>query len=299
MSAGLLLGLFATLAWGCVDVVAAIAGRRVGSMRVLVGSQLASVAGLALIIASDPSRLGADAVAGILAGLPLGVVAMVAYLAYFTALRIGPISIVSPVIVAYGGTTVVLAVLFRGETLLPAQAAGATVATAGVVLAALVFDERSLRAARIVGPGVLVAVVTMLLFAILTVVLADPIRAHGWLPVVLGSRISNAGSAVLLLVVARRTGAPRLRPLMRPFTGWGRTAIALVVAGGVFDIAAFAAYAVGLEVAAVWLIGLASSFGPVIAIGYAVWRLGERPRLSQWLGVALIGVGVVVLALAG
>ncbi|MEW6226152.1 MAG: DMT family transporter [Chloroflexota bacterium] len=299
MSTGLLLGLFASLAWGGVDVVAAIAGRRVGSMRVLVGSQLASVAGLALIIVSDPARMGPDAVAGILAGLPLGVVAMVAYLAYFTALRIGPVSIVSPVIVAYGGTTVVLAVLFRGETLLPAQAAGATLATAGVVLAALVFDARSLRAARIVGPGVLVAVVTMLLFAILTVVLADPIRAHGWLPVVLGSRISNAGSAVLLLVVARRTEAPRLRPLLRPFRGWDRTAIALVVAGGVFDIAAFAAYAVGLEVAAVWLVGLASSFGPVLAIAYAVWRLGERPRLSQWLGVALIGVGVVVLALAG
>ena len=150
MSTGLLLGLFASLAWGCVDVVAAIAGRRLGSMRVLVGSQLASVAGLALIIASDPARMGSDAVAGSVAGLPRGVVAMVAYLADFTALRIGPISIVSPVIVAYGGTTVVLAVLFRGETLLPAQAAGATLATAGVVLAALVFDARSLRAALIV-----------------------------------------------------------------------------------------------------------------------------------------------------
>ena len=48
-----------------------------------------------------------------------------------------------------------------------------------------------------------------------------------------------------------------------------------------------------------WLVGLASSFGPVIAVAYAVWRLGERPHATQWVGLALLGVGVVVLALAG
>jgi drug/metabolite transporter (DMT)-like permease len=47
------------------------------------------------------------------------------------------------------------------------------------------------------------------------------------------------------------------------------------------------------------LLGLASSFGPVIAVAYGVWRLGERPHATQWLGLALLGVGVVVLALAG
>ena len=81
---------------------------------------------------------------------------------------------VSPVIVAYGGTTVVLAVLLRGETLLPAQVVGAVLATAGVVLAAIVFDGGSMRGARLVGPGVAVAIVTMLLFATLTVALAAP-----------------------------------------------------------------------------------------------------------------------------
>ena len=50
-------------------------------------------------------------------GFPLGILAAGAYLAYFTALRLGPVSIVSPVIMAYGGATVVLAVLLRGEVL--------------------------------------------------------------------------------------------------------------------------------------------------------------------------------------
>ena len=110
---------------------------------------------------------------------------------------------VSPVIVAYGGTTVVLAVLLRGESLLPAQAVGAVLATAGVVLAASC-STGSLRGARLVGPGVVVAIVTMLLFAVVTVALAAPIVDHGWLPVVLGSRLANTASALVLLAVVGR-----------------------------------------------------------------------------------------------
>ena len=86
---------------------------------------------------------------------------------------------------------------------------------------------------------------------------------------------------------------------MEPSERLDRSTLALVVVAGVFDIVAFAVYAVGLEVAPTWLVGLASSFGPVIAVAYGVWRLGERPRATQWLGLALLGVGVVVLALAG
>jgi drug/metabolite transporter (DMT)-like permease len=72
-----------------------------------------------------------------------------------------------------------------------------------------------------------------------------------------------------------------------------------VIVAGACDIAAFAAYAIGLGVAPVWLIGLASSFGPVLAVGYAVWQLGERPHRTQWAGLGLIALGVAVLALAG
>ncbi len=153
MSAGLALGLIASLAWGLVDITGALASRRMGSLRVLAGSQVVSLIALIGIVLVERSRLGDDAVAGVLAGLPLGVGAALAYLCYFTALRIGPLSVVSPVIVAYGGTTVLLAVLLRGETLLPAQVLGAVLATAGVVLAAIVFDGGSMRGARLVGPG--------------------------------------------------------------------------------------------------------------------------------------------------
>ena len=72
-----------------------------------------------------------------------------------------------------------------------------------------------------------------------------------------------------------------------------------MLATGVFDVGGFISFAIGLAIAPVWLIGLSSSFGPVLAIGYAVWRLGERLRPSQWAGLLLLGVGVMVLAVSG
>jgi drug/metabolite transporter (DMT)-like permease len=172
-------------------------------------------------------------------------------------------------------------------------------ATGGVILAGVVFDERSLRGARLVGPGVVVAVITVILFASLSIVLTPPIRTYGWLPIVVGSRIAHLGVSVALLAVAARSGSPRFGPLMRPTDPLTRTAIALLVVAGVCDIAGFGAYSVGLEIAPVWLVGLASSFGPVLVIVYAVTRMGERLRPTQWLGLALIAGGIAVLAVAG
>lgn len=298
MSDGLLLGLLASLGWGVVDVAGALAGHRVGSLRVTAGTGLVSLVVVALVVLAGPARLGADPLAGISAGLPLGLIAGTAYICYFAALKLGPLVVVSPVIVAYGGFTVALAVLLRGETLLPAQVAGTVLATLGVVLAGVVFRSGSRRGARIVGPGVLVAVATVALFAVVTILLQDPIRVHGWLPVVIGSRLANVALVLGLLAVGR-AGATALRPLMLPGRPLDRRTAGLLVLCGCGDAGAFVLYAIGLEVAPVWLVGLASSFGPVLAIAYAVARLGERLVATQWAGLAILAAGIALLAVTG
>jgi drug/metabolite transporter (DMT)-like permease len=73
----------------------------------------------------------------------------------------------------------------------------------------------------------------------------------------------------------------------------------MVVIGGAFDVIAFVAYAIGLGIAPVWLIGLSSSLGPVLPVVYAIGWPGERPRPTQWAGLALIVAGMLALALSG
>ena len=299
MSVGLLLGLAAALCWGSTDVAAAFSGRRLGSLRVAALVQLSSLAAVLILCLVRSTGLPAkpeDTVAALLNG----VVASGAYLAFFTALRIGPVSVVSPVVAAYGGLTVVLAVLIRGETLTPLQAVGAAVGTVGVILTGLISDS-GWRGTRIVGRGVVFSLVAMACFAILTIGLAGPIRSAGWLPVLLGSRAANAATIWLIVGLVAITRSPAASPLLASAAGGraiaARTAIVVAIVGGLLDILGFIAFAIGLEVAPTWIVGLASSFGPVVTVLVAVVLWGERLRPNQWLGLAGIATGLVAVAL--
>jgi len=295
MPLGLDYGMIAALCWGSTDVMGTIGGRRLGSLPVIAIAQASSLAITALVALSMGVQLPSDPLVLLLAGV-FGVVAAGAYLSFFTALRIGPLAVVSPVVAAYGGLTVLLAVLVRGETLNPIQALGAALATGGVVLTGLVFDG-GWRGTRIVGRGVLFSLVAMLLFSVLTVGLATPIRIAGWLPVLLASRVANAltiWTLLMVVVVARPRGSETLLATSARRTN---RAVFAAVAAGALDIAGFVAFAIGLERAPTWIVGLASSFGPVVAVIVAVVLWGERLRRSQWVGLAGIAAGLVAVAL--
>jgi drug/metabolite transporter (DMT)-like permease len=292
---GLEHGLIAALCWGSTDVMASIGARGFGSLRVVAIAQLTSLivailvaAGIGFAFPTDPFVVALSAI--------FGMMAAGAYLSFFTALRIGPLAVVSPVVAAYGGLTVVLSVIIRGETLTAVQAVGAAVATVGVILTGIVFDG-GWRGGRLVGPGVAFSLVALTLFALVTVGMATPIRAAGWLPVLVTSRLANAATiwtvlAVVLLVRPRGSETLLVARGRRSFRGLAAAGLA-----GVLDIVGFVAFAIGLEIAPTWIVGLASSFGPVVAVIVAVALWGERLRPSQWVGLAGIAVGLVAVAL--
>jgi drug/metabolite transporter (DMT)-like permease len=294
MPLGLAYGLGAALMWGLTDVSATFGGRRIGSLKILVASH---VVGLVVLVCLG-LVLGVSMPADprvVLTAVLVGLAGTGAYLSFFTALRIGPLSVVSPITAAYGGLTVILAVIFRGESLTGGQALGAAVATGGVILAGLVFDD-GLRSARLVGRGVLFAIGALVLFAVMTVGSAGPINEVGWLPILLLSRASSATAAVVLLAVARGAGR-RFGPLLEaPLPAAGR-AWALGGLAGLLDVVGLVSFGIGLERAETWLVGLASSFGPAVAVLVAVAFLGERLRPTQWLGLVAIGLGLGTVAL--
>jgi drug/metabolite transporter (DMT)-like permease len=299
MSIGLELGLIAALCWGSTDVSAALAGRRLGSLRVAAIVQVTSLVLIVVLCAIRGSWFPAR-FDDIVVSIVTGVVAAGAYLSFFTALRIGPLSVVSPVVAAYGGLTVILAVLIRGEVLTPLQAIGAGLATLGVVLTGLVSDG-GWRSTRVAGKGVGFAIVALVCFAILTIGLAGPIRSAGWLPVLLTARIANASTVMLVLLVVILFRPRAAQPLLvgdaaHPNSRL-RTAVAAAIAGGVLDIVGFVAFAIGLEIAPAWIVGLASSFGPVVSVIVAIALWHEKLQPSQWVGLVGIALGLAAVAL--
>jgi drug/metabolite transporter (DMT)-like permease len=143
--------------------------------------------------------------------------------------------------------------------------------------------------------------VALVCFAVLTITLAVPIRSAGWLPVLLTARIANASMVLAILaavlVLRPRAAMPLLIGAADGGTTIVRVALIAAIAGGLLDIAGFIAFAVGLERAPAWIVGLASSFGPVVSVVVAVALWGERLQRSQWVGLAGIGLGLVAVGL--
>lgn len=299
MPLGLLTGLGAALSWGTLDVFSALASRRIGSLRVTTGMQVVG-AGLIWIIAIATGTTIPSDPAVLVGGTLVGLAGAGAYLSYFTGLRIGPISVVSGMVAAYGGLTVVLAVIVRGESLTAVQAGGAAIATLGVILTGVAFGG-GLRGVRFAGPGVAFALVALVLFAVMTIGSDIVIDLAGWLEVLLVARTANAVLSVLVLVIAMRVFHRQAAPLLQgEEVDGGRTdrwVIAAVAMAGVLDVIGLLAFAYGLERAETWLVGLASSFGPAVTIVVAVVFLGERLKPIQWLGLAGVLVGMIAIGL--
>jgi drug/metabolite transporter (DMT)-like permease len=296
MPAGLLLGLGAALMWGLTDVCASIAGQRVGSLRVLATSQLVGAVALVVVAIALGEGLPTNP-AIVAAGILVGLAGAGAYLSFFTALRIGPLSVVSPITAAYGGLTVILAVIVRGESLSLGQAAGAAVATVGVVLAGLVFDG-GLRSARIVGRGVAFAMIALVLFAAMTIGSAEAIDIAGWFPLILLARVTQVAAGWSLLAIGVGLRPHWMSQLLEAPLPRTNRAVGIAAAAGLLDVVGLISFAIGLERSETWLVGLASSFGPAVAVVVAVAFLGERLRRTQWLGLAGIAAGLTVVALA-
>jgi drug/metabolite transporter (DMT)-like permease len=299
MPVGLLTGLGAAVCWGTLDLFAALTSRRIGSLLVTTGMQVVGAVLVWIAALLTSTSLPTDPF--VLVGATLvGAAGAGAYLAYFTGLRIGPISVVSGMVAAYGGLTVVLAVVIRGESLTPLQAAGAAVATLGVVLTGLAFDQ-GLRNTRFASPGVAFAVVALILFATMSIGTDIVIDRAPWLEVLVVSRSSIALLSVVILILAFRLFRERAAPMIDPAEGGDgrvdRRVLGAIVLSGVLDVAGLASFSYGLEIAETWLVGLASSFGPAVTIVVAVALLGERLRPIQWVGLGGILVGMVAIGL--
>ena len=295
MPFGLLAGFGAALAWGTLDVITALASRVIGSLRVTTGIQIVGAAEFALLGLLTGAVLPLDPAAIAVAAL-LGLIGAAAYLSYFTGLQVGPISVVSGVVAAYGGLTVVLSVAFRGETLTTVQAFGAAVATIGVILTGIAF-EGGWRGTRFAGPGVAFAVVALVMFAAMSIVTDIALETIDWLPLMIMARGFNALLSIAILVVlARRGGRSAERPADAP--SWSRTKVVLaIVVAGTLDVLGLISFVIGLETAPTWMVGLASSFGPAVTIIAAVAFLGERLKPIQWAGLGGILVGMIAIGL--
>ena len=285
------------LCWGMADFSARFASRRVGAFRTLFYMQFFGF--LALTLYLKWTRGFDYAIApgwhpwamAVLAG----VLNMAASLSLYYSFEIGVMSIVGPVSSCYPVLTVALSFL-SGERIGAVRGMGLAVTLAGVVLASTSFAENAPRAGESsdatrahkahLSRGVGWAIAAALGFGVLFWYLGfRVVPAVGSGISVWVMRLTAIGSLLMIAKPARKTVQ-----LPHGLVWW------IIAATGLLDTAAFVFNNAGLHVGPVSVVSvLASLYGAVTVVLSWIF-LRERLEHTQWLGIALIFAGIVLVS---
>jgi drug/metabolite transporter (DMT)-like permease len=278
-AAAVLLALASAATWGIADFSGGLVSRHVPTIPVTLLSQAAGFAALlaAFAVAGgglDRGSFGLGLLAGLGGGLGLA--------AFYKAMSLGMMSIVSP-ITACGAVVPFTISLATGER--PGRVAllGAALALAGAVAASS--EERRSEAPDRVR-AIALAVVAAVAFGLFTYFLGLGSREGSALPTLVGARVGSL--ALLAVLAAGRRSSLRV----------GRRWVLPIAAVGLLDVAANVLYALASRHGLLALVSVLASLYPVVTLFLAVAILGERLTRLQSLGVGVALVGVVALSAA-
>lgn len=278
----MIFGLGSAIAWGLADVGAAVVGRRLGSLATVVIAQLSGLAVVLVVYTAErPPWTGSGGDVALLAAN--GAIAAIAYVALYRALELGPIALVSPIVAAYAVPAIALAVVLLGESFGGVASAGIAVTVLGVALTST--DLRGVAADRASRAGVPLAVVSMLLFGAATFVLGRQSQELGWLS---AAAIGRAFSVTALIVLAL---------VRRPELRGGAAAVGGAALVGLADILGVVLYSIGAERGLISIVTAASATFVIIPVIAGIAFLREHPAPNQYVGIALVVAGLLLLGL--
>jgi drug/metabolite transporter (DMT)-like permease len=293
---GIFLGLASAIGWGTGDFLVRGTTRRVGSFTSLFYMQLFGLAFVlvyALLSGELATGLGRFDGPMVLLMIFFSVVSLAGTLMLYSAFRDGMLAVVSPIAASYAVVTLVLSTVVSGERLEGPHLIGAIAAIIGVILSSI--EKRhapspdQVKAISADGfrlpPGVLFAIGCALTYGFVFWLQGFYITPQiGPVMSVLGLRVL----AVLMMpILALRIAAGLRLPDRR--SGY------VLLAVGILDTAAFIAASVGLTTEQVSIVTVLSSLFSAWTVLLAWVFLKERPILTQWIGIGLILVGIVLV----
>lgn len=276
--AAILLALGSAATWGIADFSGGMVSRRVPTLAVTVVSQSAGLVLLLVVLAARGGALDGRSVAfGIAAGVGGGA----GLAAFYEALSLGTMSIVSP-LAACGALVPFGLSLATGERPSRLAVVGAVVALAGAVLASV--EERRAdvpQRTRAIGLAFVAAVALGFFAYFLGLGSGDGGDA---LSTLVGARV---GSLVLLVTLTLARRATLVVP---------RGSFAAVAAIGLCDVTANALFALASGRGLLAIVSVLGSLYPVMTVVLAYALLGERLTRAQRVGIVVALAGVAAVA---
>jgi drug/metabolite transporter (DMT)-like permease len=202
--------------------------------------------------------------------------------AFYRALSLGTMSVVSP-IVACGAVVPFAISLATGERPARIAVVGAVLALGGAVLASLE-ERRSESAER--ARAVVLALVAAVVLGLFVYFLGLGSREGDALSTLFGARVGSLALLVMLALVQRA-------PLRVP-----RASLVAVSLVGLADVSANALFAFASTHGLLALVSVLGALFPIVTVLLAHVLLGERLTRAQQAGVAIAMAGIVAIAAA-
>ncbi len=272
------LSMLSALMWGSADFLGGLTSRRRPAVVVYLGSQ---VFGFLLLLTVVLVRGDWHSPLNYLWwGIGLGITGFISMIAFYRALALGPMGLVSP-LVAVSVVIPVVVGFAQGESPSAAEIAGIVIAFVGVLLA----SGPELTGAESMKP-LLYTVVAAIGFGLLYVGMAKGSETSPSMTML----TFRSTSIVILLVLMAAT---------RSAGGVTRADLPVLAAIGVIDASANLLFGVASTMGMLSTTSVISSLYPVATAILAAVVLRERLRPIQYVGVTVAMVGVVLLSAAG
>lgn len=274
---GVFLGALTSLFYGAADFLGGEGAKRVPAAGIVLWSGVFSfplIAVVALLSGGDAS--GADYVLGGLAGSSgaMGLVIL------FAGLGRGHAAAVAPAAGAMAGAFPVVVAVAAGERPSAVAWAGVTIAIPAILLSSWVAEAGDVRLG-----GVWYGILAGLGFGGWTVIINQADEGAGLLPLI----TSRAATMIVVLVLA---GLGIWKVI-----GFSEVPKGIVVGNGILDVSANVTLLLALHVGSLALVGVASSFYPVVTVGLARMVNHEHLRGRQIVGLSLTLVALSAIAL--
>ncbi len=325
---GIGLGITIALLWGTADILATLAARRVGTFKATIISQTSGLLALfsfAAIIFGAWHMTFALSAFGVsaLIGLFTGLCAALGYFAFYRALEIGPMAVVSPLTATSSAFTLLFAVLILQEHLSFGHLGLVTMIIFGIVLASTsVAELRELLykpGYSLWSQGVRWALVATLAFGAMDFGIGASASISGWFLPVLWTRIFSilflalislwkhyrqAGDrpATSLSSAQEQLKKPSLARLAAMARAWVlfppvAAGLLLAITAGIIENAAVLIFSFDTRIATTGITSaIASSYALVVMLfGMVVYR--ERLTRNQLMGIGMFTTGLILLAL--
>jgi len=286
LSNGIIFGIITMLSWGVADFLAAASLKKTSIYKIFIWSQIIGLLFFVIVflLFFKLPKLSTYAIELILIG---GLLSVVSYLAFYKALQVGKVSIISPIAASWVIITVVLALVFLKEGLTLLHGLGVFLVVLGIIITSFkLHDLLALKFANLVS-GVKYAIVALLGMGVFFYLIGIMVNVDdlGWFFPIFFIKIT-AIFYFLLYVGFKRENI-----------SFPKNVTMLVIVIGVLEVIAFFAYSFGVSFHYTVIVAPVSATFPVVTIFLAWIFFGEKLEFNQKTGVILVLLGLILLSI--